>query len=350
MAMEQELIAEGVPVAELQSMCDLHSQVTRDVLVPLGPRETPPGHPVDTFRRENEALRAAVARLRGAVAGFDQPTMFGARQALNDLMDIDKHYQRKEHALFPALERHGITGPSKVMWAKDDEVRALLKELGAAFLAKPPDRARISGLAAAAARAVEEMIYKEENILLPMSIQTLTDEDWAEIWAVSSRYGWCLVEPREGYRPPEKFIPEPVRISTSDAVQLPTGNLTLEQLIGIFQTLPVDITFVDSDDRVAFFSEGPDRIFARSKAVVGRKVQYCHPPKSVSIVDQILNDFRAGRQSVAEFWIDFHERFVHIRYFAVRDADNRYLGTLEVTQNLTPLRALQGERRLLQYN
>jgi DUF438 domain-containing protein len=209
---------------------------------------------------------------------------------------------------------------------------------------QPPDRARINELAAAATRAIEEMIYKEENILLPMATQTLTDEDWAGIWAASPRYGWCLVEPREGYRPQEA-----ARVTSDAALQMPTGNLTLEQLIGIFQTLPVDITIVDADDRVAFFSEGPDSIFARSKAVVGRKVQYCHPPKSVSTVDEILNDFRSGRQNVAEFWIDFHGRFVHIRYFAVRDAESRYLGTLEVTQNLTPLRALEGERRLLQY-
>jgi DUF438 domain-containing protein len=348
MAMEQELLAEGMPVAELQSMCDLHSQVTRDVLVQLAPPAIPPGHPVDTFRRENEALRDAVARLRTALAA-DPAAIFQARQALNDLMDVEKHYQRKEHALFPILERHGITGPSKVMWAKHDENRAILKDLGQAFAEQSSNTGRIAQLAADAARVVEEMIYKEENILLPMAINTLTEQEWAEIWAVSPRYGWCLVEPRTGYRPPEQFLPDPVRISNADAVQLPGGNLTLEQLIGIFDTLPVDITFVDADDRVAFFSEGRDRIFARSKAVLGRKVQYCHPPKSVSTVDRILTDFREGRQSVAEFWIDFRGRFVHIRYFAVRDAEGRYAGTLEVTQNLTPLRALEGERRLLEY-
>jgi DUF438 domain-containing protein len=345
--MEQELLAEGMPVAELQSMCDLHSQTTREVLVQVAPRELPPGHPVDTFRRENEALRAAAGRLRDAVENGSSP--FQARQALNDLMDVDKHYQRKEHALFSALERHGITGPSKVMWAKDDEIRASLKALGAALAEEPPNHSRISALASAAIRAVEEMIYKEENILLPMAMNTLTEEEWAEIWAVSPRYGWCLVEPREGYHPPERYLPETVRIASHDAVQMPTGSLTLEQLTGLFRTLPVDLTFVDAEDRVAFFSEGPDRIFSRSKAVIGRKVQYCHPPKSVSTVDRILDDFRAGRQNVAEFWIDFHGRFVHIRYFAVHDAEGRYIGTLEVTQNLTPLRTLEGERRLLEY-
>jgi DUF438 domain-containing protein len=130
---------------------------------------------------------------------------------------------------------------------------------------------------------------------------------------------------------------------------LPSGNITLEQLTAIFSTLPLDLTFVDADDRVAFFTEGPERIFARSKAIIGRKVQNCHPPRSVNVVDQILSDFRAGRQNVAEFWIDFHGKYVHIRYFAVRDREGKYLGTLELTQDIKPLRELQGERRLLEY-
>ena len=193
------------------------------------------------------------------------------------------------------------------------------------------------------------MIYKEENILLPMALDSFTDEEWAEIWASSPRYGWCLVEPRTGYQPPQASLPEGLRLAARDAIQLPTGNLTLDQLTLLFSTLPVDITFVDADDRVAFFSEGPDRVFARSKAIIGRKVQYCHPPRSVDVVDRILSDFREGRQSVAEFWIEFQGRFVHIRYFAVRDAEGRYTGTLEVTQDATKLRALTGERRLLAY-
>jgi DUF438 domain-containing protein len=121
-------------------------------------------------------------------------------------------------------------------------------------------------------------------------------------------------------------------------------------MTALFETLPVDITFVGADDRVAFFSEGPDRVFARSRAIIGRKVQHCHPPKSVDTVERILGDFRSGRQSVAEFWINFQGRFVHIRYFAMRDAGGQYLGTLEVTQDLTRLRALDGERRLLEYD
>jgi DUF438 domain-containing protein len=276
------------------------------------------------------------------------------RQAYNDLMDIEKHYQRKEHALFPYLERYGITGPSKVMWAKDDEVRRYLKDLGAALQERGTTAGEWKLVAAtlgqAVLSAVEEMIYKEENILLPMCLDTFTEDDWAEIWAASPRYGWCLVEPRSGYQPPESKLREAAHLPADKGVQLPTGTLTVQQLLGIFTTLPVDLTFVDAEDRVAFFSEGPDRIFSRSRAILGRKVQHCHPPKSVDVVERILADFREGRQSVAEFWITFQGKFVHIRYFAVRDERGEYLGTLEVTQDLTRLRKLEGERRLLEYD
>jgi len=363
MAMEQELIAEGMPVEEVRSMCDLHSKVTRDVLVQLPIRKAiAPGHPVDTFRRENEALRGAIAAMTQALAEL-QSTKEAAdaaaillrfRQSFNDLMDIDKHYQRKEHALFSCLERHGITGPSKVMWAKDDDVRNLLKRLGECIHSGTDDiekwKVNLVEAANAVFKAVPEMIYKEENILLPMSLETLSEDEWAEIWSVSPKYGWCIVEPQQGYTPAVGTTPESMKVPPSGALMLPTGNVSLEQLAAVFSTLPLDLTFVDADDRVAFFTEGPDRIFARSKAIIGRKVQHCHPPRSVETVDQILDDFRAGRQNVAEFWINFHDKFVHVRYFAVRNSDGAYLGTVELTQDLTPLRALQGERRLLEYD
>jgi DUF438 domain-containing protein len=360
-AMEEQLMAEGMPVEEVKSMCDLHSQVTRDILVQIPTPAPPPGHPVDTFRRENEALRAVLFNMRRVMSEIsalpDEAAPNGLlerwRQALNELMDIDKHYQRKEHAVFSRLERHGISGPSKVMWAKDDEVRQLLKDLGVALAQQDVTAGEWKLVAASAGEAVvfavEEMIYKEENILLPMCLRTFTDDDWAEIWTASPRYGWCLVEPRQGYRPPDAHLREALKLASSEAVMLPTGNLTLDQLVQIFSTMPLDLTFVDADDRVCFFSEGPQRVFARSRAIIGRKVQNCHPPRSVNVVDRILSDFREGRQNVAEFWINFHGRFVHIRYFAVSDAEGKYAGTLEVTQDVTHIRQLEGERRLLQY-
>ena len=359
MAMEQQLIAEGMPVSEIMGMCDLHSQVTREVLVQLAPVPLAPGHPVDTFRRENEALRESIARMQQAMnvvlacgdADDSTAARLAWRQSMNELQDVDKHYQRKEHLLFTCLERHGISGPSKVMWGKDDQNRELLKDLSAALREPAVTVAECKLLASttgvAAVNALKEMIYKEEQILFPMCLEKFTAEEWGEIWASSPRYGWCLVEPREGYHP--QTVPEGSQ-AAGNGVMLPTGNLALEQLTAIFSTLPVDLTFVDADDRVAFFSEGPNRVFARSRAIIGRKVQNCHPPRSVDVVDRILSDFREGRQSVAEFWIQFTGRFVHIRYFAVRNEAGRYLGTLEVTQDVGQIRALEGERRLLEYD
>ena len=195
------------------------------------------------------------------------------------------------------------------------------------------------------------MISKEENILLPMALKTLTEDEWAEIWQHSPEFGWCLVEPREGYRPPAAVEPARVAaVGANESLLFPTGALTPEQVQGILRTLPADLTFVDADDNVRYFSEGPERIFARTKVILGRKVQHCHPSYSVDVVQQILDDFKSGRRSVAEFWINFRGKFVHIRYFPVRDPKGVYLGTLEVTQDLAPLRALEGERRLLQYD
>jgi hypothetical protein len=362
MAMEQQLMAEGMPVEEVRSMCDLHSQVTRGVLVQVAPPTSiQPGHPVDTFRRENSALKQVIATMRGIfaeIANLDgnadaKEVVLRLRQSANDLMDLDKHYQRKEHALFSCLERHGITGPSKVMWSKDDDVRKLLKQMNQAAHDCGPTVTEASRLltqhAAPALSAVEEMIFKEENILFPMSLQTLTDNEWAEIWSASPQYGWCLVEPRTGYAPPATAGATTGAVPRDGTIMMPTGHVSVEQLTAVLSTLPLDLTFVDAEDRVAFFSEGPDRIFARSKAIIGRKVQHCHPPRSAETVNKILEDFRSGRQNVAEFWINFQGKFVHIRYFAVRNAEGGYLGTVELTQDLAPLRRLSGERRLLAY-
>lgn len=371
-AMEQQLIDEGMPAERIMAMCDLHSRVVGDILVKRPSDPVIPGHPVDTFRRENQALRQAVADFRAPLQAIldeedaEQPsaaTLDTLRQRHNDLMDVEKHYARKENLLFPFLEKHGIAGPSRVMWGKDDEARDLLKSAGQALGAAQATIAEWKLVAetvfAPALQAVEEMIRKEEDILLPMALDALTAFEWGEIWEQSPEIGYCLAEPGDAYRPPapvqppellgiEGAAPSPTP-KNGAALVAPTGSLTVEQLKGIFAALPVDITFIDADDRVRYFSEGPGRIFDRPRAIIGRKVQHCHPPSSLDVVERILDDFRAKRQDACSFWIDFKGRFVYIRYFAVRDGNGNYLGTLEVTQDLTEARALQGERRLLEY-
>lgn len=385
--MEQELITDGVPVEEIMGMCDLHSQVVSEILVNRPVPEFSPGHPVNTFRLENKAIERQVKLLNEAFASLLIPEhengstpsddeLNKCRALFNELMDIEKHYDRKENLLFSMLERHGITGPSTVMWGKDDEVRALLDHLYQALIQEGVTCEEWSVVlpmvAEPAFNSIQEMIFKEERILIPMALQTLTGLEWNEIWAQSPQYGWCIVDPEAEYKPQEpdpqlydesaddnapsgiplNIIPSAVgRADPSPhAMMFPTGSLTLEQMKAIFSTLPVDLTYVDADDRVRFFSEGQDRVFIRPKAVIGRKVQHCHPPGSVHIVDEILDDFKAGRQNVADFWIDFQGRFVFIRYFALRGDKGQYLGTLEVTQDLTRERALTSERRLLEYD
>lgn len=247
-AMEQELLTEGMPVEQLRSMCDLHSQVTRDVLVPGPQPAIAPGHPVDTFRRENAALQQVTAAIRAitqevlALTTDDLPEdlLFRWRKSINELTDIEKHYQRKEHALFSNLEKHGISGPSKVMWAKDDEARKYIGDLQAALNATPltaSDAKRIAHTqSATAVNAVDEMIYKEENILLPMALNTLTEEDWAEIWVSSPKYGWCLVDPREGWQPSKAVVPAALEIPNQDSIQMKTGHVSVEQLTAILAT------------------------------------------------------------------------------------------------------------------
>ncbi len=363
-AMEQQLMADGLSSEEVRSMCDLHADVLKEVMAkPCPSMPLPAGHPVQHFKAENAALQAAITTARLRVMSLDsladaitpRSERLSVLEAFQPLMDVEKHYRRKEQLVFSVLERHGTTGPSKVMWGKDDEARELLKGATLALREETLSGAELKILKDAvlipALTALEGMIYKEEHILFPMCLGMFTEEQWGEIWHQSPEYGWCLVAPGTEYQPPQARVVEgAIQLPATQAVVFPSGTLSFQQLLGMFSVLPVDITFVDADDRVAYFSEGPERVFERSRAIIGRSVQNCHPPKSVHIVDRILSDFKAGRQSVAEFWIQMQGKFVHIRYFAMRDEAGAYLGTLEVTQDLTRLRALEGDRRLLQYD
>lgn len=362
---EQELISEGLPVSEVLRLCDVHTEALRGAISQEGARQAPAGHPVDIFRQENRALEWELARIASLVADFqalpddaDASAILGAvRGHVNALMDVEKHYQRKENLLFPFLEKRGISGPPTVMWGKHDETRALLKDTIASL-----EAAAIGGASAGDAKslhamvmgpateAVAGMIDKEEQILFPMCLDTLTDAEWWEIARGSAEIGFCLVDPEETWRPAE--LPEgagAVDAAAGARIQLPSGSLTVPELTALLNTIPFDLTFVDRDDTVRFFTQGPERIFARTRAILGRKVQYCHPPSSVHVVDRILEAFRAGERSEAAFWIQMRGRFVHIEYRALRDADGAYLGCLEVSQDLTGKRALQGERRLLSW-
>ena len=359
---EQELINEGLPAEEVIKLCDVHTSVLKGSIDQSGAKDAPEGHPVHTFRQENIALNWEAGALgalyeKASAIGPDDAKEYinTMRGHFNALMDVDKHYRRKEYLLFPFLEKHDITGPPKVMWAKHDEARALLKKALAALETALKNPENLRGLVDAelkpASDAVLDMIYKEEQILLPMSLDTLGEDEWYEVYRQSDEIGYCLYDPKTKWRP-EKVSAEAktsAAVAESGRIQLPSGSFTVKELTALLNSLPVDITFVDADDTVRYFSQGRHRIFDRNRAILGRKVQLCHPPHSVNIVERIINDFRTGAEDSAAFWIRMKKRFIHIEYFALRDEDGAYLGTVEVSQDLTEKRRLEGEQRLLNY-
>jgi DUF438 domain-containing protein len=352
-------------------LCDAHSAVLRGRVDLSGQKSVPDGHPVDVFRRENAELRSVTARARDLLAGIDKgegkpaAAVLELRPLFNPLHDVDKHYQRKEYLLFPYLEKLGVTGPPKVMWGKHDEIRDLVKGSGEALRADEIGREELLAVAEIllrpALQGIDDMTQKEEEILLPMALDKLGANDWRAIGRESGQFGYCLFDPpnwpprAEGSRVEETGTGEadaPAAASAGargDQINLPSGSFTSEELLAIMNTLPVDMTFVDRDDKVKYFSQGAERIFQRNRAILKRDVRHCHPPASAHIVEKIIDDFKSGRQSRAPFWIRMGDRFVHIEYFALRNEKGEYLGTLEVSHDVERYRKLEGERRILAY-
>jgi len=362
-AAEQELIEEGVEQEKMLELCDLHTNALKGIINNSNERKVSAAHPVDTFKKENLALQREISLIKFQINKIEKMNdeencgdlIIKINSHFNTLMDVEKHYLRKEYLLFPFLEKYKITGPPTVMWGKHDQTRELLKSASEVLRASHEINSGEAKLIfeislLPAIKAVEEMIYKEENILFPMCLDTLKEEDWFEIYKQSDEYGFCIYEPKENWQPENSELISLEEKIDATKIQLPTGFFKLQELISVFNTMPFDLTFVDKDDKVKFFSEGKDRIFQRGKAIIGRKVQFCHPPSSVHTVEKILNDFKTGVQDKASFWINMREKFIYISYYAVRDENTKeYLGTLEVTQDLTELRKLEGERRILSY-
>jgi DUF438 domain-containing protein len=353
--MEEELIRGGLPVGEVQRLCDVHVGAFRDSLDQKKELSVPAGHAVHTYMADNKIIAvlanrlAEVSRKLEANAGLATELLPVATTALANYDGIDNHYQRKEHQLFPLLERHGVTGPSQVMWGVHDQIRAQWKQVRK-FAEGGDTKALVDGLPGLA-RGMIEMIYKEEKILFPMAMEKLTAEEWAEEKRGEDELGYRLAKPAFALplaagQPSPSPVPAP---AAPGLLNLTTGALSLEMVDLIFRHLPLDLSFVDEHDVVRYYSESKERIFPRTPASIGRTVQNCHPPKSVDTVNRILESFRAGKQDVAEFWIHMGPRFIHIRYFAVRDNAGNYRGCLEVTQDIGAIRALEGDRRLLDW-
>ena len=358
---EQELINEGLPEEEVLKFCDIHTQVLEGHIDQSDAKPIPAGHPVDTFKQENNELLKVVRTLAKFYDKINSPEelevetyLIQLKAFFNNLMDVEKHYQRKENLLFPYLEKYNITGPPKVMWGKHDETRELLKVAREGLEAKgeinnEEIRTLIEFVLKPASSAISDMVMKEEEILLPMCMDKLTDEEWYQISQQSIEFGFCLYDPPIEWKP-EGVEPSPVAGAAAGLIQLPTGKFSVNELIAVFNTMPVELTFVDAQDKVKFFSHGRNPIFKRNRAVIGRDVRLCHPPKSVAIVEQIVSDFKSGKQDNASFWLEMKGIFVYIEYSALRDENNKYLGVLEVVQDITKLRKIKGEQRLLSYS
>ena len=358
---EQELIAEGLPEEEILDLCDAHSAVLEGRVDLSALKPVADGHPVDVFRKENEEIRKLSNAIFALISEINRETeadisdkITKLRGLFNTLFDVDKHYQRKEYLLFPYLEKAGITGPPKVMWGKHDEIRDLIKGSIEVLQTTEMTNEEFGAVAeivlTIAATAAKEMITKEEEILFPMSLDVLTEADWYEISKQSLEIGYCLYDPQVDWKP-EWAEEQSINASQKSGshVQLPSGSFSAEEIMAILNTLPVDITFVDKDDKVKYFSQSAERIFQRNRAILNRDVRHCHPPASAHIVDKIIDDFKSGRQSRAPFWINMGPKMIHIEYFALRNDKGEYLGTLEVSHNVTPYRELEGEQRILSY-
>lgn len=354
---EQSLIDEGMSPDEIKRFCNVHALLFESALQVDLTNEENPAHPVSLLKLENreiEKLTAALRELRkqaeaGQVAGFVRE----ARVLLKRAQDLDLHYTKKEQLLFPFLEKYGFMGPSKVMWGKHNEIRDLQKQATAALNhvnTTVEVDAFVAELLNPLIDEVDGMIFKEENILFPAALEKLKADDWIEILKESDQVGYAYIRP---HAETTELIAA-LKKATADKpaivdgqLRFPSGLISPTVLMHMLNALPVDLTFVDHEDTVRYFTENKERIFVRTRAVIGRKVQNCHPPQSVDMVEKILTAFKEGSRDSAEFWLTLKGRMLYIVFFAVRDERGKYLGTLEVTQDITKLRQLTGERKLL---
>lgn len=353
--MEQALIKEGMKVEEVQRLCDVHASVfdgSISDIHSLTDFSSKPGHPAQVLQEENDRILKLIETEITPYLSEKGPTaVLMLRVGYERLQQIGNHYSRKENAIFPRLEKKGITAPPKVMWAIHDEVRSeiknVLKDLGTVDFSLDDRLTYIKDNL----QKVEDMIVKENNILIPLLLENFNLYDWILIDEVSDELGYFLEAPAVKFSNNNPDIEveeiEESAASSLEAIQFGAGSLSQTEVNALLNTLPLDMTFVDKDGNVKYFSQGKERIFDRPSTIIGRHVSMCHPPSSVHVVEEIIESFESGRKDNEDFWIRMKDMFVYIRYFAVRDPKGAFLGTLEITQNIKPITELQGEKRLV---
>jgi len=310
----------------------------------------PDGHPVRIYLEENLLIRSLMRELEAVniSEGLDTfSTIF------EKLAKVDLHFTRKENQLFPYLEKYGWTSPSQGMWTFHDQIRDQVKLVRKEIAGG--NRTTILIETQQLFKFLEQIMSVEEQRLLPRAMQMLSEEEWKEFKEGDKEIGWMFDKnptpyPADTYiHPSQDTKKRKLPFGIEDKTHYDEGYLTPEQVNSIFRILPVDITYVNEHDQVVFYNRGEDRVFPRSAGIIGREVRFCHPPKSVDQVIKILEEFKAGRQDLAEFWINFKGQFIHIQYFAVRDPDGTYRGVIEMSQDVTHVRGLEGEQRLLDW-
>lgn len=352
--MEQELVDDGMAVTEIQKLCDIHADVFNMSIEEIHqqlPEFEREGHPVKVLVDENRALEKHMDQTSILVSNYEEDqsdqNKFNLMNNVNELFDIDKHYARKEKSIFPLMEKYGFDAPPQVMWGVDDEIRDDLKAFQDDI--KKDKHENLSETFTALRKRIDDMILKEEKIMLPMITDLITEEEWLEVAYDSEEIGYCLVFPKEQWIPKTTSFYDQVKqdLAIKDqAIHFKTGVLKIDELMGVLDALPLDITFIDKDDKFRYFNQAEGRVFVRSKAALGRIVQHCHPPRSVDMVEGILEDLKSGAKDTESFWIEMKGMLVHISYTAVRDEFGTYLGTLEVSHDVRPYQELEGQKRL----
>ena len=346
MRAEQEMLAGGMPLVELQKLCDIHAALfygkTKEERIANAEnavnasvfrkeRESKTrklseiqGHPLWLFMKENEALQDLLEKIEGKVEYANHETLATVRE-------IAIHYAKKGDLLYPLLKvRYGISGPSDVMWTVDDEIR---DELAALAKKGSVDEALEKRFLDVLVR-VREMIYKENNILFPNCAGNFTESDWIGIYHDQKDYGVCFgVKPKVWQLAEEKENRKESKV-TSQEIVFGGGHMTVAQLEAMLNTIPLEITFVDGDNINRFFNEGP-KDFKRPQMALDREVFSCHPPKVESKVRHIIESFRAGTMDEVPVWMEKNGKNMLVKYMAVRNHKQEYLGTLELVQDLT---------------
>ena len=342
--MERNLMSEGITFAEIMSLCNVHanlmgSKVNTQTTVADFEQ---PGHPVHVMKMENLAIRGALDRVERLLVNFletkDSTIEKGLKRQISLLDQFENHYQRKEYAMFPIMEKKGITAPPKVMWGVHDQIRDMYRDFKKAL--NDGKESTLEEFQIARDEMLE-MIQKEENILIPMVEQVFHVDDWETIASQSPDYGYCIVKPEKEWAVKKSFSPvkEETQVESEGDIPLSTGSLSLKELNLILNLLPMELSFVDAQNIVKYYNEGngEEKIFKRTPSAIGRDVILCHPPRVHETVQTIFEQLKSKQKEKEEMWFKTEDKMVHVTYHAVWDEEGKYMGCLEYVQDIKPL-------------